>query len=869
MKTPPLSLILFSGFLALCLCPFAVGRDHGSGESFRPPAGAIPIEQLPSSGSYDSLRHAITAACYEIQKSKVQPGHARAQNPKHGLSADFDRDGLRLSVAGPDSRPLQTRWQLESLGYGREAKPVPPGNLRCDGQRVEITRSTLSLTEWFINTPAGLEQGFTIRKRPDSGESETPLTLTLVISGELVPHASPDGQSLELRLPEEGQPVLTYDKLKVWDADSRPVSARMRTTGDGTVTFEVDDDHARYPLTIDPTITQQAYLKASNTGASDHFGWSVSISGDTAVVGAPHEQSNATGVNGDQSNNSADRSGAAYVFVRDLAGTWTQQAYLKASNTGAQDSFGTSIAISGDTIVVGADEEDGDASSTATVPNDNASNSGAAYVFFRSAGNWTQQAYLKASNAESTDWFGRSVAISGDTIVVGAIGEDSNATGFNGNHADNSTDGSGAAYVFTRSGTTWTQQAYLKASNPDMYDSFGKSVHVSGDTVVVGATGEASNATGVGGNQSDNSASYAGAAYVFLRTGTDWAQQAYLKASNSETGDYFGDSVAISGDTVAVGAFGESSNATGVNGNQSDNSVDDSGAAYVFTRSGTTWTQQAYLKSSNPDEYDSFGDELAISVDTIVVAALYESSIATGINGDQTDNSASEAGAAYVFTRAGSTWKQLAYLKASNTEDSDTFGFSIAVSGNTLIAGATGENSNATGVNGDQNNQSTTGAGAAYVFTVIRHQPDNIIGPLGNDRYNLTGAGQTQKLTSKRARQVKTTLKIENDGEIPDRFKLRGSRGNSVFGVTYQSGGATVTGAVVTGTYETNDLLPGESEAISIRVKPKASKVSKKVKRGNRRVKVWLKKKLTMNLSSTSGNDMQDRDVAKVLVQHK
>lgn len=869
MKTSPLSLTFFSSLLALCLCPFATGRDHRSGESFRPPAGAIPIEQLPSSGSYDSLRHAITAARYEIQRSKVQAGHARAQNPKHGLFADFDRDGLRLSVAGPDSRPLQTRWQLKSLGYGRQAKPVPPGNLHCDGQRVEITRSTLSLTEWFINTPAGLEQGFTIRDRPESGESESPLTLILAISGELVPHASLDGQSLELRVPEERQPVLTYDKLKVWDADNRPVSARMRTTGDGMVTFEVDDIHARYPLTIDPTITQQAYLKASNTGASDHFGWSVSISGDTAVVGAPHEQSNATGVNGDQSNNSADRSGAAYVFVRDLAGTSTQQAYLKASNTGAEDSFGTSIAISDDTIVVGADEEDGDASSTVTVPNDNASNSGAAYVFFRSAGNWTQQAYLKASNAEPTDWFGRSVAIFGDTIVVGAIGEDSNATGFNGNHADNSTDGSGAAYVFTRSGTTWTQQAYLKASNPDEYDSFGKSVHVSGETVVVGATGEASNAIGVGGNQTDNSASYAGAAYVFLRTGTDWAQQAYLKASNSETGDYFGDSVAISGDTVIVGAFGESSNATGVNGNQADNSVDDSGAAYVFVRAGSSWMQQAYLKASNPEEYDSFGDEVAISGDTIVVAALYESSIATGINGDQTDNSASEAGAAYVFTRADSTWTQQAYLKASNTEDSDTFGFSVAVSGNTLIAGATGENSNATGVNGDQNNQSTTGAGAAYAFTVIQLQPDIIIGPLGNDRYNRTGAGQTQKLTSKRARQVKTTLKIQNDGEIADRFKLRGSRGNSVFGVTYQSGGATVTGAVVAGTYETNDLLPGESEAISIRVKPGASKVSKKVKRGKRRVKVWLKKKLTMSLSSTSSTNMQDRDVAKVLVQHK
>ena len=122
---------------------------------------------------------------------------------------------------------------------------------------------------------------------------------------------------------------------------------------------------------------------------------------------------------------------------------------------------------------------------------------------------------------------------------------------------------------------------------------------VSGDTVVVGAIGEDSNATGVNGDQSDNSATDSGAAYVFVRSGTNWSQQAYLKASNTGAGDHFGISVAVSGDTVVVGAHGEDSNATGVNGNQSDNSAIDSGAAYVFVRSGTNWSQQAYLKASN------------------------------------------------------------------------------------------------------------------------------------------------------------------------------------------------------------------------------------------------------------------------------
>ncbi|MBC7980937.1 MAG: FG-GAP repeat protein, partial [Armatimonadetes bacterium] len=166
-----------------------------------------------------------------------------------------------------------------------------------------------------------------------------------------------------------------------------------------------------------------------------------------------------------------------------------------------------------------------------------------------------QQAYLKASNPGATDRFGWSVAVSGDTVVIGAPYEDSSATGVNGNQANNSADASGAAYVFTRSGTTWTQQAYLKASNTGVFDRFGRSVAVSGDTVVIGAYSEASNATGVNGNQVNNSAYGSGAAYVFTRNGTTWTQQAYLKASNTGVNDDFGWSVAVSGGTVVIGSL--------------------------------------------------------------------------------------------------------------------------------------------------------------------------------------------------------------------------------------------------------------------------------------------------------------------------
>ena len=160
--------------------------------------------------------------------------------------------------------------------------------------------------------------------------------------------------------------------------------------------------------------------------------------------------------------------------------------------------------------------------------------------------------------------------------------KDSNATSANGNQADNSAGGSGAVYVFRRTGSGWAQEAYLKASNTDADDQFGYSVSVSGDTLAVGAHREDSNATSANGNQTDNSASDSGAVYVFRRTGSGWAQEAYLKASNTDADDWFGYSVSVSGDTLTVGAPFESSNATSANGNQTDNSASDSGAVYLF-----------------------------------------------------------------------------------------------------------------------------------------------------------------------------------------------------------------------------------------------------------------------------------------------
>jgi len=499
-----------------------------------------------------------------------------------------------------------------------------------------------------------------------------------------------------------------------------------------TVTvFNDDPNHAVFeiPITAEGVpaleMAQDAYLKSEASDSRDVFGKVVAVSGKTMVVGVYQEDSSVPGINGTATDNGLSNTGACFVFEFDPATEeWVQQAYLKAATLGRYDKFGTSVAISGDTIVVGAPLEDGNATGVnGDEANNSASSAGAAYVFVREpfSQTWSQEAYLKASNTGGGDQFGGSVSVSGNTIVVGAVGEDSNATGVNGSQPNNSSSASGAAYVFERDPTnqTWSQQAYLKASNTAASDLFGKAVAVSGDVVVVGATGEDSNATGINGDGSNNSYSRSGAAYVFSRTGTVWSQDSYLKASNTGISDEFGISVAASGDTVVVGAMSEDSSATGINGSGTSNNMGNSGAAYVFLRTGSAWSQQAYVKSSNPGAFDRFGYSVSISDDAMLIGAKYEASNATGIDGNQADNSLVNTGAAYLFVRTGAAWSQHAYIKPSNSNASDFFGSAVGISGDVAVVGATGEDSGADGVNGNQADNSRTYAGAAYVFDLF------------------------------------------------------------------------------------------------------------------------------------------------------
>jgi hypothetical protein len=538
-------------------------------------------------------------------------------------------------------------------------------------------------------------------------------------------------------------------------------------------------------------LAQVAYLKASNTEAYDHFacgggnqghsGTSIALSGDgaTMAVGAPYESGGSRGINGNQHDNSAYASGAIYVFVRQ-GGTWVQQAYVKPSNTGQSDHFGASVALSrdGNTMAVSAHWE----SSAATGVNppspgrvavrpdepvlagrsafadrpggagggqedDSLRQAGAVYVFTRTGTTWTQQAYVKASNTGRAgegdvpgdgDQFGYAIALSGDgaTLAVGAITEDSAAQQVDGNQQDDSQQSSGAVYVFTRTGASWAQQAYLKGSYIETGDLFGFAVALSDDgrTLVASAFDERGSGRTINGPH-DNRANGAGALYVFTRGGAVWTQEAYIKGSRTEATDQLGYAVAISddGNTIAAGAGDEDCLTPGVNPPGCDNDSPPRGtaniwvgAAYVFVRAGGAWTEQAFVKATNARPYNSFGVKLALSGDgsTLAVAAYLEDNGGQGVRAPtlqpfltvdhlnpwrEHQAQAEESGAVYVYTRSAGTWTARAYVKGSNTEAGDEFGSAVALSGDgrTLVVGAHNE---------DGADNSANDSGAAYVF---------------------------------------------------------------------------------------------------------------------------------------------------------
>jgi hypothetical protein len=566
------------------------------------------------------------------------------------------------------------------------------------------------------------------------------------------------------------------------------------------------------------------YLKASNTGAFDWFGWSITLSGDglTMAVGAPAEDSRATGVNGDQTNNESTNSGAVYVFAKEN-GLWVQQAYLKASNTEQpnlntgrylpNDRFGYRVALSddGNTLAVSALLEDSPSYGincnqdnyeiTSAAASSGGSGDlltalnldvGAVFIFTRSEGSWSQEAYVKPifstvhafAQSPVALRFGESLALSGDgkTLAVGTsadfIGRSgvfnfsstssleclefypssssstSSVSSSSSSSSSSSTSsasssyrggtGSGAVYTFRKSANGWAEEAHIKASNAEQYDAFGTSIALStdGNTLAVGAIGENSNATGINGNQADNSCYYFkdgtyvidplckeaggyqvrdvlanGAVYVFKHAEQLWSQEAYIKPATAFLKTAFGTSVDLSGDgnTLAVGAPGDASKSTTINGDLvQDIEYANTGAAYIFNRSGASWSQEAVIKPSTLTKHTGielertdpnraiykiningggeFGGSVSLSQDgnLLAVGSFRENSYATGINGDEGDASMTRAGAVFVFNRSNTVWSQKSYVKAPNTDTDDRFGLNVKLSGDgqTMLVGA-------------------------------------------------------------------------------------------------------------------------------------------------------------------------------------
>ena len=323
--------------------------------------------------------------------------------------------------------------------------------------------------------------------------------------------------------------------------------------------------------------TQATKLTASDGLAGDYFGCSAAIAGDYAIVGAS------------EAKRDGIRIGLAYIFQRSDS-TWNEVAKVAAGDGADLDNFGASVAISGDYVIVGAAGDD-----------DKGEQSGSAYIFQRSGGSWTQVAKLTASDGSADDFFGGSVAISGDYVIVGAAGHDDKG------------EQSGSAYIFQRSGGSWIQAAKLTATDGLACDNFGQSVAIFGDLAIVGTVDECDRGV-------------AGSAYIFQRSGGSWTQVAKLTASYGSADDFFGEFVAISGDYVIVGAAGD------------DDKGEQSGSAYIFQRSGGSWTQAAKLTARDGAAYDFFGESVAISGDYVIVGAA----------GD--DDKGEQSGSAYVFS---------------------------------------------------------------------------------------------------------------------------------------------------------------------------------------------------------------------------
>lgn len=439
---------------------------------------------------------------------------------------------------------------------------------------------------------------------------------------------------------------------------------------------------------------------ASDREDDARFGYSVSISGNKAVVGA-------YGADGKELTTSSWQAvGAAYVFEYDGA-SWVQSETLVSSDYSSYDIFGYSVSISGDRIVVGAFQEDHD-----ELGGNLMYTAGSAYVFEYDGGSWGETAKLVASDRGSDDYFGRSVSIDGDRIIVGANQNDDDDLG--GNFLSDS----GAAYIFEHDGVSWAEVAKLVASDRGIGDYFGESVDISGDRVLVGTSREDEDASG------GNTLTDSGSAYLFEYDGASWVQVVKLTASDRNTGDYFGFKVRIEGDRVIVGAPREDEDASG------NNFISSAGSVYIYEYNGITWSETEKLVANDRGGSYQFGQSIDIDGDKIVVGSVGNQT------DDQNNNTINFSGAAYVFKYNAGVWSQEAKVVATDRGEDDLYGISSGISNNRVIIGSHQEGEDENGQN------SLTKSGSAYFYEYC-----NVTAPTGDVNQNFCQSANISDLS--------------------------------------------------------------------------------------------------------------------------
>jgi hypothetical protein len=608
--------------LSAAIVVIAVMTAAGSALAAGPPAGVSTQEWATIQARIEAEHHKITES--------DRPGKLyRADNPTQRFTAHFGAEDVLISPLGRGEPAWQLGLRLTSWGDADDLQPVQPAGAIADGNRVEYRRGPL--TEWYVNTTMGLEQGFTIEAPPGDGIEE--LVLEMTVEGDLTAKLAGAGNSVSFRR-ENSNGFLSYSGLKAWDSVYAPLEARMELTAGGSrLRLVVAVTNVAWPVTVDPIFNQVVKLLPPPhlDSSSAHFGQSVAVEGDVMVAGLSDDEN---GTN----------SGAAYVFYRDQGGVgnWGSVARLTALDASISDRFGAAVAISGDTVIVGAYGDD--------------ELRGSAYVFQRDHGGpdaWGQTAKITAVDGEAFDWFGVSVSIDNDTAIVGA------------HYDDDDGHNSGSAYVFQRDHGgpgAWGQVAKITPPDGEEDEWFGGSVAIDGDTAVVGA------------RYDDDHGSIAGSASIFQRNqgGPDaWGRVAEIYPTDGSELVEFGAAVSISGETVLVGAINDLSPSV------------PSGSAFVFNRNqggADSWGQVAKLVPAAPVVND-FGSSVSIDGNTAVIGASLD------------DELEWDAGAAYIYERdhgGPDSWGQVAKIGASDAGTHDYFGTSVSIHGDTVVAGTPG-----------------------------------------------------------------------------------------------------------------------------------------------------------------------------------